>query len=587
MKPRRLRSQLLFLLLGMFGATAARAAVNVSVTPSRVDGVAPLFVHFDATATTADGIARPFHELGFEWNFDDAGAGTWTYSGRSKETATGAIAAHVFDDPGEYNVVLTVRTPDGETAAVTVIVEVEDPDLVYSGNDTVCVANGGGFAGCPSGALQVTSGDFDASLSSNMGTGKRILFRRGDTFACDATTYPDFPGPSTIGAFGSGDLPVINTTSFVLCLSDGGLVDDMRIMDLDMRDSGDNRMLWTENVVSNLLVYRVHADGFSNGAIQLGVTPYHNDIGVVECNLENTVGAVVFANGNRTGWLGNRMYNSGYHVCRLDTIQRTVVAHNHFEGAAHDKLELTMRCENTGVAECQFWVVSDNSFQGVLSDWTSEFGNGSAGHEDQTSNVIIERNYYVAGPVTQTHMNTFADDVTVRNNLMVGADTGIRLGRFGNEGPHVNDQAVNNTCYTDGNVDALCVTIDADVSQSLAANNLMAAPNAWRRRGAYDHNGTNTLETNYAVESAAFATEPPSAPYDFALTAASVDLIDTGSPYGLATGDYALNPRAANGDGSGGAECDIGAFEYPGLVPGIFSDGFESGGLDAWSEWTP
>lgn len=42
-------------------------------------------------------------------------------------------------------------------------------------------------------------------------------------------------------------------------------------------------------------------------------------------------------------------------------------------------------------------------------------------------------------------------------------------------------------------------------------------------------------------------------------------------------------PRPLDGDGSGTAECDVGAFEYG----GIFADGFESGGTSAWSNTVP
>ena len=56
--------------------------------------------------------------------------------------------------------------------------------------------------------------------------------------------------------------------------------------------------------------------------------------------------------------------------------------------------------------------------------------------------------------------------------------------------------------------------------------------------------------------------------------------IDTGPPscFGLTT-DQRGYPRPVEGDMSGTAECDIGAYEFG----TIFADGFESGNTSVWS----
>src|SRR5262245_45132397 len=75
----------------------AAGAVTVQLSPSRTNGVAPLAVFFDATGTTATSTTRPFHDLDYTWTFGDPASGSRSTSGRSKNQAKGAVAAHVFE----------------------------------------------------------------------------------------------------------------------------------------------------------------------------------------------------------------------------------------------------------------------------------------------------------------------------------------------------------------------------------------------------------------------------------------------------------------------------------------------------------
>ena len=66
----------------------------------------------------------------------------------------GAIAGHLYPDPGSYTVRLVVTNPDGDTDAVEDTVTVIDPDVHFAESDTYCFANSGtpggvGFEECP------------------------------------------------------------------------------------------------------------------------------------------------------------------------------------------------------------------------------------------------------------------------------------------------------------------------------------------------------------------------------------------------------------------------------------------------------
>src|SRR5512145_1297788 len=79
----------------------------ISLVPSRTSGVAPLAVFFDATGTTRSSTFRPFHDVEYRWDFGDPVSGNWqptdgSRTGRSRNSATGPVAAHVFGAPGTY-----------------------------------------------------------------------------------------------------------------------------------------------------------------------------------------------------------------------------------------------------------------------------------------------------------------------------------------------------------------------------------------------------------------------------------------------------------------------------------------------------
>src|SRR4051812_45118189 len=103
-------------------ASSASAQIAPRMTPSRVSGAAPLAVFFDANGTTCAGCdaVDTWHDLGYQWDFGDVGAGAWNLSTRSRMTDVGPSAAHVFESAGVYTVRLSVVDPaTGMMATVT------------------------------------------------------------------------------------------------------------------------------------------------------------------------------------------------------------------------------------------------------------------------------------------------------------------------------------------------------------------------------------------------------------------------------------------------------------------------------------
>src|SRR4030065_2651648 len=186
---------------------AVPGGIVLSLVPARTSGVAPLAVFFDASATTDTGVTnRPFHDLEYTWSFGDASSGTWASGAQpgvsSKNSATGPVAAHVFETPGTYTVTLTAF--DGTNSATTnTTITVQDPNTVFAGSNTICFSTSGTFTGCPSGATHTTTSNFVTAIA-NQTTSKRLLFRRGETFTEASTAAITVTGPGIVGAFGIG-----------------------------------------------------------------------------------------------------------------------------------------------------------------------------------------------------------------------------------------------------------------------------------------------------------------------------------------------------------------------------------------------
>ena len=196
------------------------AVIAASVSPSRTTGVAPLYVNFDATATTstlitdADTViqtARRNHELFYATDFGDSGAGVWANGVQSsgltsKNAGYGPVTGHVYETPGTYTMQMVV-TDGVNTVTKTGTIVVQDPNTVYAGTDTICISHSNNFTGAPSGATQVnTAGNTDmyAAWIAHKASNKRILFCKADSWTISATISAAGLSNGILGGYGTG-----------------------------------------------------------------------------------------------------------------------------------------------------------------------------------------------------------------------------------------------------------------------------------------------------------------------------------------------------------------------------------------------
>jgi hypothetical protein len=500
-------------------------AITPALTASRISGVAPLAVFFDASATTATAApARPFHDLGFRWNFGEStgpGIAAWGLGAQptaSRNEASGPLAAHVFETPGMYTVCVTI-TDGTNTVDAAVVITVDDPDLIFAGALTTCISTSGTFTGCPAGAATLTTSNFATAIAAAT-PGRRLLFRRGETWAAPTAALLTANGPGIIGAFGAGALPKIQSTgnTTMLGLSNGGspTISDWRIMDLEfdgLGGAGSNAIVGAGGIsqvtmlrlqihdVSNGIQFSASILDFLNGCALPPCPPpppgghlMWDQIAVVDANIQRVVGGSggngMFLYAQRLALLGNFVEDTtaAEHVVRVQFVDRGVVQANDWGLPALTKTVFTLRAVDVGsggvagTGTTQKVVISGNRMRGGDAALPISVQPSAASTDQRIRDIIFDGNLLLAGSAAQTGFISAADEVTVRNNIfnMTAGASGncMTFDLRGAEPPHSEIRIYNNTCFSNGVAVGRVVTLDATTSNVTIKNNVGYAPNS-------------------------------------------------------------------------------------------------------------
>jgi hypothetical protein len=426
----------------------AKRGIFPVIVESRDEGTSPLCVLFDASDTTAPGLTGfPFHELHYEWDFGDPSAGSWTYYVRNddKNKAYGPIAAHVFENdtasPVVYTVTLTVRTADNSySAQETVGITVTPADTTYAGALTTVVSTSGVFTGKPAGATEVTSSDADATANnaSYCGAGKRLLFKRGETFDVSALISSQITGTGgMIGAWGAGADPIFRATHAsgeLILFSVGGT--DWRICDIEVDVNGKSVDLMDTNSNCNHFLLKGmtsvgHVDGVS---VSTGTTELNNYRYFVENDFDgdNTCTYQYFGgSGSKHAFLGNRFYGinsaAGGHNMRISRANRSVVANNYVAKGKSTGVVCRLNGTSEYVVYTDNYIRTHTAAEALVFGATDTAGTAlTAGPQNDDSqeyvtNLIYDANYIQS--VTQAGLmySGSGQYITFRNNIFNAA----------------------------------------------------------------------------------------------------------------------------------------------------------------------
>jgi PKD repeat protein len=573
---------------------------------SRTGGVAPLAVFFDAVGTPnvkqppeVDG-RMEYGDLHYEWDFGDPGSGTWAVSGKSKNHATGYVAAHVYETPGTYTVTLTVTDQDGQSESYQAEIVVDDPDVVYSGASTVCVSTGTDFTGCPAGATQVTT-DQITEIEQYFTSGGRVLLRRGDVWQTSDTMSVSTEGPFTLGAFGDcqaadergicSNAPVIQAQGAVeASLFRVHNVSDTRIMDLRLVGPHEfHGALGGVTGISTVLAFRLQVEGFGT---PLGnshwETEGHDQYMYVDCDAGMSATNVIYVGSERLALMGNRFRNpSASHVVRVWQAFKGVISHNDISGSSQDTdagrhaIKLHGPGEDVisdpgegGLARRTKYVVISNNIFGGSGPWPVAIGPQDSGSDERLENLVVEQNRFYPGygdpsccsSLVQVSLLVWARYVTVRNNVFTGEGssryfTAVSIGQRGIEPFPLGNRVFNNTIYKSDPVvgeynSAAGISVDDVAVGTTVINNLVYFANGFDVVDMIEGGGTDLTEAFNLMTDDPWLVDPDNADFlakDFSLQADS-PAVDNGTPTAVFD-DFAGAARPVGGG------YDVGAFE--------------------------
>jgi len=386
----------------------------------------------------------PYH---YEWNFGDDQSGTWTTDGKSKNTAVGYIAAHVYENTGNHTVTLTVTTPCGQVYNYQEQISVgEMPGTpvfyVDSVNGSDDPNNNGTSENTPFKSFNHAMGELFKPDGVGYGT---VRFKRGNGPGDEGTfivsdghfTAPSLSGPFLITGYGNGNFrPVIKDEN------SGGsdpLLKLQATMDVRITDVDFTSDVNTESGVSpgqTFTLLRSDMSGFSAG-VTGGDTQSPTLFGAVitDCHMYGIRDYGIYCyNAAQMGVLGCQLELNTAPVehCLRTYISKSVVAHSIFQHGAGGKHLLKFCGLPPEQGGSQYCVISDNLFMNpsqpnqAVADVAS-FGSENVEDTQLVQNIVIERNQWLlpAGELHHAIHSHGANRMTVRNNVAINCEVFI------------------------------------------------------------------------------------------------------------------------------------------------------------------
>lgn len=491
---------------------------------SRQSGASPLAVFFDATGVTSTNTVYPFNECYFYWDFGDGSSGVWSTNGKSKNIATGGVAAHVYENEGNYTTRLTVIDPNGNTNYRDIPITVTSSDVQWAGTKTICFSNTNDFTDAPAGSLRIYTSSW-AVVASYVAPDRRLLFRRGETWDMGYIRLTiSHTGPGMIGVFGPGSAKVtLSKVPMYSAITIAG-ASDWRICDIsitgsrtDIQHDDDNalHLLYANN--RDILFLRIEdISSATSRTIHAVAGPVpmvgiHEKIFTVDCNFKYGSAQQILMTGRWFAFLGTEVaYNLGSVVRICWTNYCTIQACNWHEpnwtprwnGCGILKLHDDFSFTDTTSTR---WVnISDSNFKEV--DYMDSGAWGCLLLEPQNTNhpsfygkvwpetcehiedVVIERNLIGSIIIGISINGVFRG--TVRNNVFYQVPNAysnfnpIRVHSFQwtTQWPSNNIWVYNNTAYskipTDAWSDAFrFMYSDGSPTNLVARNNFASCPN--------------------------------------------------------------------------------------------------------------
>jgi hypothetical protein len=529
-----------------------KGPLTVNAKATRANGIAPLLVFFDATATTDTSLGsnkNTFESVTYSWSFGDT-PGTWAFgSGGNMSTnlAYGPIAAHAYmvaDGAGDKPFTTTVTATDGtNSASCTIPVTAYDPIGSNGYGVQKYYFNSSAGTGFPSGATGTQATTVPSLAISNT----RILFKCGDTFTTAQSNISGTKG--AIDRYGNctgSNNPIIQATAAtdgILTLTNPST--DIRISNLTLDGNNkvgvvmiDNQNGGTINggnkpfqITMLGLAAKNQASAFRwNAAGQMGIinstagavqtnSPYINvfpnfaGVGNSGSTLWTTSGAsedYLFMSGN--SFTNGVAGNNEYETVRDSYASKHIISNNLLTNAGPSYAILKFHNLNfatngsgggwSGLFS-QNNVISDNMLVGSSGAQCLEISPQNPQSDERIQLMLIERNLLKCTENFGRQALISGVHITVRDNAFVTASgsNGVQAAQRGIE-PAPQFVSIYNNTFSGGSPTAAVALNQSGNSGTTAASNSVVQNNLIFGAGVPSNSGTGNTISNNTVNTA-------------------------------------------------------------------------------------
>ncbi len=402
----------------------------------------------------------------YDWDFGDYNA--------KYNNLTGWNAGHVYNNPGNYTVRLTITNENRKVSSATTTV------YVGNANRRVIYVSSAGSDG--------NDGSYDRPIQSigkvrsMLGSNTEILFRANDTFYTDQAISLQTLRNVTIGMYGSGNKPVLRYNGALRLGSSlfytGVNSDECTIKDLTLDSIYTSTSTYegvptgvgiggTNTVVSNVQFLNL-SDGTNANQQPSGVM-------VVDSTAPNGVrGYFSWVQGTDQVYLGNSASDSTFqHNLRNDGGDRILIANNTFSNPDNaggiNKGTLTI---HKGTYN---YITGNTLNQGKLSIGPLGAGDGLADRNARLQYVVAENNR-ITGMTLVEHG---AEHIILRNNIFLRDNApAIDVSAYDNNyGRGVVDLTIANNTALNNGTQGNFLRVEGAVNGITLVNNLYLARN--------------------------------------------------------------------------------------------------------------
>jgi hypothetical protein len=445
------------------------------------------------------------------------------------------VAAHLYRTSGsDASYTTTVTATDGtNTASCNLGVTAYDPNGAngFPGAATTCVSSSGtpvaGSGDCPVGAAVLSTSSVQTALANAYGSGKRLLFKCGDTFTGDSGGNNNMNGvKAAVGAYGGCQdtqtgRPILKNTGGNALLQFSGTSGNVMISDLDCEGAGIGganliggciQETDAPQIAYQVTIYNVLANAEVEsyayracsqcGFVQSAMTGMGNSTSNTWIGTWINVDAY-----SHYPWTGNTFNNNYYQAVigshfdggttyarnnaetvRIFSCQYCYVANSDFENAGPGYAQLKMHDGGTGPTwigqYTQYVEIGDNYFAGLSGANAVEIAPQADIDDERLRYIVIDRNVWWQSQATSGRQLLVSGQyISVRDNAFyLGADSssGLQVCQRGIEPAPQYVEGYNNSFYAaSGSYSGAAITIasncDAgsiDTANSYFQNNL-------------------------------------------------------------------------------------------------------------------